>query len=89
MGACTMGIRGCCGHDSRVGEYEFSDVYFDSNHGLSLTSKQINNEAIVKHVRTTAIRGVVLEDEDISTKLKQLEELVHYAPLLKLKVFMS
>eukprot|EP00829_Urostomides_striatus_P004505 TRINITY_DN14887_c0_g1_i1.p1 TRINITY_DN14887_c0_g1~~TRINITY_DN14887_c0_g1_i1.p1 ORF type:complete len:104 (-),score=19.87 TRINITY_DN14887_c0_g1_i1:21-332(-) len=85
MGACTAGFRGCCGHDAH-GEYEFSDVLPDANQALSITGKQSNNDALVKHIRSTAAKASMVLSEDMTIRGKQLEEIVHYAPLLRLKV---
>ena len=86
MGACTAGLRGCCGHDARVGEYEFSDLPPDSSHVLSITTKQVNNDALVKHIRSTAAKESLAITADVKTRIQQLEQVVHYAPLLRLKV---
>lgn len=83
MGACTTGLRGCCGHDMRIGEFEFTD----SNQVLSITNKETNNEALVKHIRSTTSKPSVVLAVDPKTKLQQLEKVVHFAPLLRLKVF--
>ena len=86
MGTCTAGIRGCCGNDVRAGEYEFADLNNDGNYVLSITGKQVNNDALVKHIRSTAAKPSLVVTDDMKTCLKQLEEIVHYAPLLRLQV---
>ncbi len=85
MGACTAGLRGCCGHDARTGEYEFADTGGEGNFALSITSKPANNDALVKHIRSTAGKDSVLLNSDAKSKLEQLKAIVHYAPILKLK----
>ena len=87
MGACTAGLRGCCGHDAKAGEYEFADINGESNYGLSITNKKANNELLVKHIRSTAaVKDSVNLSSDIKVKRIQLQNVVHYAPLLKLTV---
>jgi len=88
MGACTSGLKGCCGHDARVGEYEFSDVNGEGVvYGLSITTKKVNNDLLVKHIRSTAIaKDSVALTSDIKAKKQQLQNIVHYAPLLRLRV---
>jgi hypothetical protein len=86
MGACHAGLRGCCGNELRVGEFEFADDRNDLQHALSLTTKQENNEVLVKHIRSTAAKESIVFTADLKTRLQELEKVVHYAPLLKLKV---
>ncbi len=86
MGACTAGLRGCCGHDTRLGEYEFADIVTDPNSRLTLTGKPANNAALVKHIRSTVAKFSLSSAEDLGTRVKALDHAVHYAQLLKLKV---
>ena len=68
MGACTAGLRGCCGHDARVGELEFGDLSIDPNSRLTLTDKFLNNNALVKHIKTTASQIALVINEDLIVK---------------------
>ena len=70
----------------RAGEYEFADLHNDGNYVLSITGKQVNNDALVKHIRSTAAKPSIIMSDDTKTNLKHLEEIVHYAPLLRLQV---
>lgn len=88
MGTCTIGLRGCCGHDAKTVEYEYSDDARDPNHKLSITSKQGNNEVIVNHIRSTAKSSVNIPENEMA-RVKHLEEIVNIVPVLKLKVFFT
>ena len=50
---------------------------------MSLTYDKENNRILSNHIRNVS-RSIV--QNDAGTDLKQLAEIVHYAPLLKLKV---
>jgi len=86
MGACTAGLRGCCGHDARFGEYEFSEIGSDPNSRLTLTNKLGNNAALVKHIKTAASKICLASADSLDLKGKVLEQASHYAPTLRLKV---
>jgi len=89
MGACTAGFRGCCGHDAKFAEYEFSDISTDPNSRLTLTSRTVNNAALIKHIKYYLSKIPLSIADDIILRKQELEKAVHYAPLLKLKVFSS
>jgi hypothetical protein len=61
-----------------------------ANDDLSLTYNKDDNRIITNHIRT-ASRTQLAKDATIDpiNRIKQLAELVHYAPLLKLKVISS
>jgi hypothetical protein len=81
MGTCT-GMNGCCGHNGRFGEYEFTEIDADSNSRLTLTANQTINKVLVKYIRTTSKR-ILLANE---FPMKGLEQTEFNDTLLKLKV---
>ena len=86
MGACTPAMRGCCAHDGRLGEYEFSDIEGDPNSRLTLTNKQANNVALMKHIKNAATKLSLISTREILFRAKTLEKAAVTAPVMKLKV---
>ena len=58
-------------------------MYNDGSVRLSLTTKQYNNDALVKHVWSTAPKP---RSSELKPTLQQLEDVVQIAPTLHLTV---
>ena len=84
MGACTTDLGVWCSNDHRNFEYEFADTNLAINCRLSITNKESNNDALVKHIRSVVTAGnSVNPSSDIKDRLR---EAIGKASILKLKM---